>query len=90
MLLASQFVILGLQARIIAAVADGQLLLGRRVRVGVAAFAVVYVAVMAVRLMLGLTVADGHGWFDAPLPSVFHLVLASFLIVWVRYEWRAG
>lgn len=39
-----------------------------------------YGGFMAGRLGLGLTVLDGHPWFDAPLPSLFHLLLAAFLI----------
>lgn len=36
---------------------------------------------MVLRLAAGLTVLDGHAWFDAPLPSVFHLGLATFVLV---------
>ncbi len=40
-----------------------------------------YVALMLLRLVAGLTFADGHSWWDAPLPTIFHLVLASFILV---------
>lgn len=50
----------------------------------------VYFATMAVRLLAGLTVSSGHWWFDKPLPSFFHLVLASFLIVAGRFHGSAG
>ncbi len=36
-------------------------------------------AVMVVRLVLGLTVMSSHYWFANHLPTVFHLVLASFM-----------
>ena len=28
-----------------------------------------------------MTLLSGHAWFDKPLPSIFHLVLASYLLV---------
>ena len=36
---------------------------------------------MVVRLMLGLTVLSSHYWFANHLPTFFHLVLASFMLV---------
>lgn len=48
----------------------------------------VYFAFMAARLVLGATVL-AETWFDAPLPSGFHLVLASFLLVAGSFH-RAG
>lgn len=41
----------------------------------------VYLAVTVTRLGLGLTLLEGHAWFDRPLPSMFHIVLATFMIV---------
>jgi hypothetical protein len=41
----------------------------------------IYLIVMSVRLVVGLTLAPDHFWFGATLPTVFHLVLASFLLV---------
>jgi hypothetical protein len=49
-----------------------------------------YGTVMGARLLLGLTLFDGHWWFDAPLPTAFHLVIASYLAVYARYHVRAG
>ena len=40
-----------------------------------------YALVMAFRLVLGLTVLSSHDWFSRHLPTFFHLVLASFMIV---------
>ena len=34
---------------------------------------------MGLRLLLGRTTLAGHPWWDAPLSSAFHLVLAAFL-----------
>lgn len=44
-------------------------------------FGAVYMLVMVVRLALGLTLFPGHDWFDKPLPTFFHLVLAAYLLV---------
>ena len=49
----------------------------------------VYLITMCIRLMVGLTVASDHYWFGATLPTVFHLVLASFLIVYSRFHFLA-
>lgn len=40
-----------------------------------------YMATMLARLILGLTLMVGHSWFDRPLPTAFHLVLASYVLV---------
>jgi hypothetical protein len=50
--------------------------------------AAAYGAVMVVRLALGLTALRGHWWFDAPLPTLFHLVLAAYLGVYADYHLR--
>ena len=40
-----------------------------------------YFAFMATRLLLGATLLSESSWWHAPIPSVFHLVLAGFLLV---------
>lgn len=45
-----------------------------------------YFCVMGLRLFLGLTVASEHPWLGARLPTVFHLVLASFVILYGRFH----
>ena len=44
----------------------------------------IYFGLMCLRLIIGLTVATGHYWFSARLPTFFHLVLAGFVLV---YGW---
>jgi hypothetical protein len=89
-LLTSQLVIAGLMAWAARGVDTGRTrprpALGR----GLAAVSGVYAAVMAARLMLGATVADGHWWLDAPLPTIFHLGLAAYLGTYARYHAGAG
>ena len=55
----------------------------------VGAIAAIYGAVMLVRLLLGLTAFAGHWWLDAPLPTVFHLVIASYLGVYAHFHLQA-
>ena len=41
----------------------------------------IYLVLMLARLGLGRTVLADVRWFDAPIPTLFHLVLAAFLLV---------
>lgn len=63
---------------------------GPSTRVGrvLAGVAVVYGGVMASRLVLGLTWFRGHWWLDQPLPTLFHLVITTFLAVTAHYHLR--
>jgi len=47
----------------------------------------IYLLAMCTRLLVGLTIAPDHYWFGATLPTVFHLVLASFLILYGRFHY---
>jgi hypothetical protein len=44
-------------------------------------FGILYFAIMLFRLIGGLTFIMNVKWFSYPIPSFFHLVLASFLIL---------
>jgi len=44
-------------------------------------FGTLYFAIMLFRLFAGLTLLHDMKWFSYPIPSFFHLVLASFLIL---------
>jgi uncharacterized protein len=50
----------------------------------------VYFATMLVRLVLGLTVLSTNRWFSSALPTTFHLVLASYLLVYGHFHFRYG
>lgn len=41
----------------------------------------IYFAVMVFRLAVGYSFAASHPWLGAHLPAIFHLVLASFLLI---------
>ncbi|MHB1144566.1 MAG: hypothetical protein ACYCZS_06680 [Thiobacillus sp.] len=47
-----------------------------------------YFAGMLLRLVLGQTVYAGSPWLDRPLPTLFHLVLAAWLLLLARYHVR--
>ena len=81
-----QLAIVAGQLRVVRAVRRGQRLLAQQWRRVISAFAVLYLAVMVFRLIAGLTFATSGGWLDARLPTIFHLVLAAFLLVWVHHE----
>jgi hypothetical protein len=49
-----------------------------------------YFGLMCMRLTIGLTVAPDHYWFSARLPTVFHLVLAGFILVYGKFHMTAG
>ncbi len=49
-------------------------------------FGSIYFGGMCIRLFLGTTVASEHEWFGATLPTVFHLVLGSFVILYGRFH----
>ena len=50
----------------------------------------IYLLGMCARLMVGLTIAPDHYWFGATLPTVFHMVLASFVIIYGRFHYIAS
>ncbi|MEM8926380.1 MAG: hypothetical protein AAGD35_22980 [Actinomycetota bacterium] len=86
-LLASQVAIVGAQALVIRAIAERRFSLAPGRRALLAALGAVYLVFMVFRLIAGLTFLDGDGWFDAFLPSVFHIVLAAFVLV---TAWAGG
>lgn len=50
----------------------------------------VYFGVMLLRLLLGMTMLSGHHWFGQPIPAVFHLVLAGFVLTLGAWHRSAG
>ncbi|MEM9398737.1 MAG: hypothetical protein AAF984_00880 [Verrucomicrobiota bacterium] len=53
-----------------------------------ALFGMGYFGVMIGRLLTGIIYPDAHSWFLVKIPTIFHLVLASFLIVMGHYHLR--
>lgn len=50
----------------------------------------IYWGLMCSRLIIGLTVATDHFWFSARLPTVFHFVLAGFVLVYGWFHYTAS
>ena len=46
----------------------------------------IYLLSMCARLIVGVTIAPNHYWFGAILPTIFHLVLASFVMLYGRFH----
>ena len=94
-LFAAQLVILVIIAVVTIRMHRGGSVLGSRWVAPAFAFGVLYFAVMVVRLVLGLvgdagllgqeSFAAGR-WFTAYLPTVFHLVLATEVMLLARYQ----
>jgi hypothetical protein len=80
-LVASQIAIIAVSLWTIARIADRKL--GRRRRIGLAllALGILYFGFMAFRLVAGLTFLQDSPFFGVILPAIFHLVLASMLII---------
>jgi hypothetical protein len=49
-----------------------------------------YGLVMLARLALGATVLANRHWFASPLPTVFHLGLAAYLVTYGHFHLRHG
>ena len=50
----------------------------------------VYLLTMVARFVLGLTALSHVRWFASPLPTVFHMVLAAYLLLYGRFHYVHG
>jgi len=50
----------------------------------------VYFLSMVARLILGFTVLRGERWFASPVPTIFHLVLASWVLLYGQFHRAHG
>lgn len=53
-------------------------------------FGIVYFSIMLFRMIAGLTFAPDHVWLGARIPTLFHLVLASFVLIVGHYHYKFG
>ena len=51
-------------------------------------FGVIYFSIMLFRLIAGLTFAPDHAWLGARLPTLFHLILSSFVLVVGHFNFK--
>ncbi len=89
-LVLSQLLILGVMGGVSLRFSRGRVTPSRGLGLALLILGGVYLAVMFARLGLGLTLLRGDSWFDRPLPTFFHLVLASFLLAVGRYHRSAA
>ena len=84
-LLLSQIVLLALMAAAIGAVMRGDRHsgLGRILLIG----GWIYLAIMLARAVIGFAGLSNSAWFNQPLPTAFHLVIAGFLTVLGWHWW---
>ena len=62
----------------------------RRIGVWLVTLGSAYFGSMGARLVLGLTILAHVTWFAKPLPALFHMVLASYLLALGHYHLLRG
>lgn len=84
LLLAAQLLILALMIALNLACMRGRLAPRPRLARILNLLGWVYFSGMLVRLLVGQTLDPMPAWFDRPLPTLFHLVLATWLLLLAR------
>ena len=85
-LLASQIAILAALVWTARQFTSGAVRPQRSMGVAALTFGTLYFATMLVRLALGLTLLSDRRWFSSRLPTMFHLVLAVYVIVFAWFH----
>lgn len=80
-LLASQILIIAFYARILQRITMNRMQASRTQGWIFFFLGLIYLIVMVMRLLIGLTGLSDHYWFRSYLPILFHFVLSSYLIV---------
>lgn len=80
-LLGGQLIVVAVLVGTALAFSSGKVVPAPRLGVVLLLLGTIYLGAMGVRLVLGLTVLDGHPWFTVRIPIVFHLVLATFVLL---------
>jgi len=81
LLLISQFIIIGLCTLTVWRFKTHRVKENQRIGIVSLVLGSIYLTVMVFRLIAGLSFAANHPWFGAHLPTLFHIVLALFLLV---------
>lgn len=89
-LLASQVLILAGQIWVVQGVVTGTHTPRRRLGLGLLTFGAMYFGFMLFRLIAGLSFLAHVAWFQARIPTLFHLALASYLLVLAHYHLRGS
>lgn len=86
LLLFSQLIILVVMIRIARLHASGRVRKNTSQGRWLSGFGTIYLVVMVGRLVIGITHLSNHSWFDKPIPTFFHLVLAIFVLLIAAYH----
>lgn len=89
-LLGAQLLIIAFMARTATRFGRGDVVPRYRLGVWMLGLGSVYFLTMFVRLLLGLTVFRESRWFSAYLPTTFHLILASWLLLFGHFHFLYG
>ena len=89
-LLASQVVIIAALLLVIILFIKGKPAPKHKLGIGLLIWGGTYFSVMLFRFIAGLTFAADNVWMNAPIPAVFHLVLAAFLLLLGKFHYTYG
>lgn len=89
-LLGSQAVILALIVLALWKVRKGDIIPRPWQYLGCFALGGVYLSVMAFRLVAGLTFLAENEWFASSIPALFHVILASLILIFGHYLLTLG
>ena len=90
LLLAVQLVILGVMVRTAWQVHRQTLVRSARAARVLMWVGGIYLAGSVARIVVGMTVADAHAWFRTWIPAIFHLVLATYVLLVAGVHGRAA
>ena len=90
LLLASQVLILAASGWTAWRFSTGAVKPSRTVGIAAIAFGGLYFLGMVARLILGATALSDVHWFASPVPTVFHLVLAAYVLLFGHYHYVHG
>lgn len=87
LLLASQLLILAVFGWTASRFTSGVVRPRRLVGLAALAFGGLYFLTMVARLILGFTLLSDQRWFASPVPTIFHLVLAAWILLYGHFHW---
>ncbi len=80
-LLICQVAIIGICVRVIIKMRAGAISPNEKLGLALLLFGGIYLLIMSFRLLAGLSFGENNFWLGALLPTIFHLVLASFVLL---------
>lgn len=90
LLLVSQFIIIAICVTLVVRFFKNGIFPNRKTGQIYLLIGIVYFSVMLFRMTAGLTFARDHVWFGAIIPTLFHLVLAAFVLLMGHFHYKFG